>query len=130
MSSEKAQEAAVIALLDAAKANPRTLDQLAGVADSSLPAYYCEVYVTERPVEGHRYGGASDKRAWRVQVRAVARSASNAKQVRAYAHAALFDKTVTVGGVESTPMTHPVGDDPIAPDDGWFSGLSEYGYYC
>lgn len=123
-----AQRDAVMALLTAANANPFTLQQLADVANK--PSAYCEVYVTERIGENYRYGGRSDARAWRVQVRAVAKYEDNAETIRARACGALEDRTVTVGGVESTPMLRGASDDPIGPDDGWYSGLSEYVYYC
>lgn len=130
MSTETAHLAAVMALLTAGNASPYTLQQLADLAPAALPTKYCEVYVTERFSEGHRFGGRSDKRAWRVQVRAVAQIEANAQTIRTRVRDALEDKSVTVSGVESTAMLRGASDEPIRPDEGWFSGLSEFVYYC
>lgn len=131
--SEKAHFDAVQTLLngfpDSGSARAQSLDDIKRLG-TGLPAAYSELYVTERLAEGHRYGGLSDKTAWRVQVRAVAKSAENAQEIRRRVHARLREAVVTVGGVESTPMLLTVPDDPIAEDKGWYSGLSEYGYYC
>jgi len=113
----------------AATAQAYSLDELKAMG-TSLPAWYCELYVTERPAEHHRGGRLSDARAWRVQVRAVAQSENNAEEARRRARAKLTEAVITVGGVESTPLWPSVGDDPIAPDSGWYSGLSEFTYYC
>lgn len=134
MSTEVAHTAAIKALLTAGNANPYTLQDLEDYKvahNGALPESYNEVYVTERLAEGHRFGGRSDKRAWRVQTRAVARVEDNAKTMRTRARDALEDKSVTVSGVESTAMERGASDDPIRPDEpGWFSGLSEFIYYC
>lgn len=125
----KDHRTAVMATLTAGGAHPYTLGQLANLTATALPPYYCEVYVTERVAEGGRFGGISNLRAWRVQIRAVAKSEDNAEVERTKAAAALEDKTVTVDGTDSTPLLRGATDDPIAPDDGWFSGLSEFTYY-
>lgn len=132
MTSEKAQFDAVRELLQAdppsGKLAVYSLDEIKQLG-TNLPAYYAELYVTERVTEGHRMGGLSGKTAWRVQARVMAKLAANAQEARKRIHARLREAVVTVDGVESTPLMPAVGDDPIAPDNGWFSGLSEYSYY-
>lgn len=128
MTTEVEQTAAVKALLSAAQANPFTLQELADMTNK--PSHYCEVMVTERVTEFSRYGGRSDVRSWRAQVRSVARYEDNAKTNRSRVGGALEDRTVTVGGIESTPMRRGASDDPVRPDDGWWSALSEFNYDC
>lgn len=133
MSAEDAvdQRDALIARLVgfAPRANPKTPDELED-EKGSLPAQYCEVYVTERVAESRRYGGRDGMRAWRVQFRAVGRLEFNAQQVRTWIRDAFEDQAITVGGVATTAFVRGATEDPIRPDDGWFSGLSEFVYYC
>lgn len=126
--SEKAHTTAVLALLNAAAANAYTIDELDAMG--SLPPQYAEVYVTNRSVDaGRRVSGRSGSTdGWRVQVRAVANRFGNAQEIRRRVHAALKNARVTVDGRTSSPMWQSVSDDPIASDDGWFSGMSEYEY--
>lgn len=126
MSTAVENRTAVMALLSAAGANPYTLGQLAKM--STKPAQYCEVYVTERVGEVRMSGGRSSQRSWLVQVRAVAQLEDNAEKVREKVRDALEERTVTVGGVESTPIAAGP-QDPIAPDSGWFSGLGDFTYH-
>lgn len=134
--TELEHRAAVIALLTSADARPLTLDEAADLAKDEdpdgarLPTSYTEVYVTERQHVGYkRAGNGVNARGWRVQIRAVATLEENAITMRTRACRALEDKTVIVGGVESTPMQRGATDDPIGPDNDWFSGLSELTYY-
>lgn len=123
-----AERDAVMALLTAAGAHPLTASQRATAqAAGTLPQFYTEVSVTERISEYRRVGGLGC-RGWRVQTRAVAKLEDNAENERAKTAAALEEKFFTVGGVESSAVTRGATDDPIAPDDGWFSGLSEWTY--
>ena len=48
--------------------------------------------------------------------------------VRRRAAANLIDSCLVVGGRETTTITRSASDDPIGPDDGWFSGTSEFTY--
>lgn len=133
MRNEKAHFDAIQTLLNAGpateSASAKSLDEIKQLG-TALPAQYSELYVTERLSEGHRYGGITDKQAWRVQARAVAKSAVNAQEIRKRLHARLREAVITVAGVESTPFLLAVTDDPIAEDNGWFTGLTEYSYYC
>jgi len=119
---------AVMALLTDAGCTPLTAAQRAKAAASkTLPAKYTEVLVTERISEYRRLGGLGC-RSWRLQTRAVAQIEDNAETERAKAAAALEEQFFTVGGVESSAIVRGATDDPIAPDEGWFSGLSEWNY--
>lgn len=132
--SEATHEAALVALLNTgyATAYAYTTDALSKLTTS--PTSYAEVMVMERPTEGFRLGGRPDKRAWRVLVRAVATTPNNAKEMRRRALLALEDKWLTIDAVETTPIEHPVADDPIGKDadtsSTWYSGVSEFSYYA
>lgn len=124
--SEKAHLDAVVALLEAADAHPYTLQQLDEAAQ--LPDYYTEVVVVQRLGSGARR--ATDEGTttqWRVVVRAVARRYGNAQEMRRRAGEALHRAVLTVGG-ESFRVARSITDDPIGPDDGWWSGVSEFTY--
>lgn len=133
MSSDDAldQRDALIATLNAAHpdANPLTPDELEEQKEQ-LPAHYTEVYVTERISEIARYGGRDGARSWRAQFRAVGQYEHNAQRVRQWIRDTFEDKSIEVGGVPTTAFVRGATDDPIRPDDGWFSGLSEFTYYC
>jgi len=124
----KDERDAVMALLTAGGCTPLTAAQRATHAKAgTLPSRYTEVFVTERVSEYRRLGGIGC-RSWRAQTRAVAQLEDNAEVERAKAAAALEEKFFTVGGVESSAIVRGATDDPIAPDDGWHSGLSEWIY--
>jgi hypothetical protein len=124
--SEKAHLDAVLAALTAANAEPRTLAQLADAA--TLPPYYNEVTVSQRLGTGpRRHGAPSESTQWRILTRAVGQKYANAQEMRRRAAVALHEAKLTVGG-ETYFVERALSDDPIAPDDGWFSGTSEYAY--
>ena len=125
--TEAAHFAAVKALLTDSR--PYSADELDAL--SSLPDWFTQLYVTERFTgsESDRLAGISDLTAWRVTTRVVARSEHNARAVRDRNTAALLEAVVVVDGRESTPMRRGATDDPIGPDEGYFSGLSEFTYY-
>lgn len=123
-----AVRAAVMTALATGGCTPLTAAQrVKAAASGTLPAHYTEVYISERVTnpEYRRVGGI-ECRSWRVQTRAVAKLEDNAETERAKAAAALEERFLTVGDVESSAITRGSTDNPIAPDDGWFSGLSEW----
>lgn len=120
MTDESAQLDLVVAALDAAGAFPHTLGDLARL--SVPPNYYTEVTVTRRFGGEQRNGGGAGTTGWRITTRAVAKTEGNAREMRR--RAGLIERT-TVG--DSTPVAFE-GADPIAPDDGWYSGLSTWTY--
>lgn len=117
--TEADQVAAVVAALSAANAFPHTLGDLARL--SVLPDYYNEVTVSPVYVGSFDSAGGAVVDAWRITTRAVAKTEDNAREMRRRATAAL--KGNRLGG--STPVLFESGD-PIAPDDGWFSGLTTW----
>lgn len=123
-----AVRAQVITVLSAAGCTPLTAaERVKAAAAGTLPAHYTEVFITERVTSPeYRRMGGMECRSWRVQTRAVAKLEDNAETERAKAAAALEEQFLTVGGVESSAIVRGATDDPIAPDDGWFSGLSEW----
>lgn len=124
--SEQAHLDAVKALLTAANAKPYTLAELDALA--SLPTSYNEVTVSQKVGSGPRRAGApSQVTQWRVVVRSVADIYSNAQEMRRRAAAALDEAALTVAG-ELFFVERTASDDPIGADDGWWSGVSEYGY--
>jgi hypothetical protein len=126
MSDEKAHLAAVKVLLTAANAMPYTLAELAAL--SALPTSYNEVTVSQKVGSGPRRAGApSQVTQWRVVTRAVAKEYGNAQEMRRRAALALDEAKVTVAG-EDYFIERAVSDDPIAEDDTWWSGVSEFGY--
>lgn len=126
MADEKTHLAAVKALLTAAGAAPYTLQDLKDAA--TLPPQYNEVHVMQKLGSGPRRSGApSAVTQWRILTRAVAQRYGNAQEMRRLAALALDEARVTVGG-ELFFIERAVTDDPIGEDDGWWSGVSEFGY--
>lgn len=129
MTDEKTHLAAVVAAINAQNGNALTLGDLAKMTSTSLPSSYNEVIVMERLPDGPRRSSEpSEVRQWRVFTRAVAQSYPNAQEMRRRAAAGLLGKSLTVAGQPTTELERTASDDPIAPDDGWFSGPSEFGY--
>lgn len=114
--------AAAVAALTAAQAHPKTLQEL---KSATPPAHYNEVTVDDR------FGGelrASVWRGtigWRISTRAVSETEDGAYQMRAKARAGLEYALLTVGGDVSTPVMFESAD-PIAEDEGHWSGLSTW----
>lgn len=125
MSGEAAHVAAVVAAINAVNGRAYTLDQL---AKSSPAEGYNEVYVMRRLSDApNRVGGLNEGSQWRVITRAVGKSFENAQVMRDRANAALHDVSLVVDGETFYPR-RALGDDPIGPDDGWFTGTSEFVY--
>jgi hypothetical protein len=126
MSDENAHLEAVKALLTAAEAVPMTLQDVKDAA--TLPKSYNEVMVAQRAASGPRRTGApSGITQWRILIRSVAQRYGNAQEMRSRADLALQEAKLTVAGEEFF-IERAVSDDPIAEDDGWWSGVSEYAY--
>lgn len=117
--TEQEQLDAVVAALTAANAAPHTLGDLARL--SIPPDYYNEVTVTPTYIGTYDAAGAPVVDGWRITTRAVAKTEGNAREMRRRAAAGL--RGVRVGS--STPVLFESAD-PIAPDDGWFSGLTTW----
>lgn len=123
MSTEKAHLAAVVAFLGGSARGAYSLGDLKKL--TTLPTSYNEVMVMERIGDGpDRRGSLSEVKQWRILVRSVAQVYGNAQEMRARA-AALHGSTLTVDGETFYPRRSAT-DDPIAPDDNWWSGTSEF----
>lgn len=125
MATEAEHLAAVKALLNTAGARPHTAQDLADL--DSPPTYYTEVTVTQRMGTGPRRSRQAQSTQWRIRCLTVGERYGNAQLMRARVEA-LHEATVTVGGevfyIERADVEH----DPIGPDDGWWSGTSEFIY--
>lgn len=122
MPTEAQMLAAAKALLTTAGAKPYTLQEIEDA--SKPPAYYTEVSVYQRLGTGPGRARPAESSQWRILVRAVGQLYVNAQLMRANA-AALHEATLTVDG-ETFYVERSVSDDPIGPDDGWWSGTSEF----
>lgn len=121
--SEEQVAAQVIAALTAANAAPYDLDDLANLA--APPAYYTEVTVSRRFGGNPRVTSESGITGWRVTTRQVAKTVSNAREMRKRTHAALEEQRVTAAGVMSSPIKFETAE-PVGSDDGWYSGLESW----
>ena len=117
--TEEQVAAAVIARLSSFNAAPYDLDDI----PTPLPAYYNEVTVSRR-FGGVMRGERPTTTLYRLTVRAVAKTVSNAREMRRRGEQ-IEGTTITVDGVESTPVQFETSQ-PIGPDDGWYSGLTSY----
>jgi len=122
MATDEAVAAAFIARLAALGALPYDYDDLA--AASPKPENYTEVTVTRRYGGVQRGSGVRDGRLYRATARQVAKTVSNARNLRAKS-AGLEGVSLTVGSETTTPLEFETAQ-PIGPDDGWFSGLETW----
>lgn len=118
---------AVAAALSAANARPYDYD------DKPDGAAYTLVTVSDRYGGVQRTTGQIGTRSVRVTVRAVGKTADNAREMRKRCEAALREKRLTIAGRTSTLIqfetAEPIGPDGDALSSGqWFSGLSTYTY--
>lgn len=118
MASEEQHAEAVKAALTALSAVPKDYDELDPAA---LPAYYNEVTVERRFGGTLRGSNESPTEAYRITARSVAKTVSNAREMRRRAMQ-LEGTVLTIDGAETTPVEFESAD-PIGPDDGWYSGL-------
>lgn len=128
MSTEKEHLTAVLALMGGSAQGAYSLGGLAKIrATGSLPPAYNEVHVMERLSDGPRRTALpSQTQQWRVLVRSVAQSFPNAQEMRRRA-SLLHEAPLTVAG-QTYYVERSLSDDPIAPDDTWWSGTSEFTY--
>ena len=128
MSTEKEHLAAVIALMGGSAQGAYSLGGLDDEkAVGALPASYNEVHVMERLANGpRRTARPSQTQQWRILVRSVAQGFANAQEMRRRA-SLLHEAKLTVSS-QTYYVERCVSDDPIAPDDGWWSGTSEFTY--
>lgn len=124
-STEEQHATAIKAALTAQTAAPYDLDDLKAL--SSPPASYVEVTVSRRAGAPLRNPGSTGRTGWRITTRSVAKTVSNAREMRKRTATALLYARLTVDGDKTTPIQFE-GEEPIGDDDGWYSGLSTWTY--
>ena len=125
MSTEEQHATAIKAALTAQLAAPYDLDDLKAL--TTPPAQYTEVTVSRRFGGENRATGSTGRVGWRITTRAVAKTVSNAREMRKRTDAALLYVRLTVDGDKTTPIQFE-GAEPIGDDDGWWSGLTTWTY--
>lgn len=120
MATDEEVAAAFITRLTALGAVPYDYDDL----PAKRPDWYTEVTVTRRFGGEQRGSGERDGRFYRATTRQVAKTVSNARNLRTKS-AALEDSTLTVGSETTTPIEFETAE-VIGPDDGWYSGLETW----
>jgi len=97
-----------------------------GKVPDARPAYYNEVSVTRR-YGGNRRGDATPTTTlYRVFVRSVGQSVTNAMEMRRLA-GLLENASLTVVGEVTTPLDFETSE-PVGLDDGWYSGTLQLTY--
>lgn len=126
MSATQEQHAtAVLAALNAALAPKQAYEY--DTLPTTRPAEYVEATVSRRFGGESRLSAQKGTTGWRVTTRAVAQTVSNARLLAQKATQALEDVSLTVDGKSTTPIQFET-EDPIGPDDGWYSGLVTWTY--
>lgn len=122
--------AAVLALMGGADKKAYSLHGLElhkGAHDGALPSSYNEVHVMQRLGDGPgRTSLPSAISQWRILVRAVAQDYEDAQEMRRRGQ--LLHESRLVVSEEPFFILRSLTDDPIGPDDGWWSGTSEFTY--
>lgn len=125
--SEEAHIEALRSLLNTALA-PHQAYTVQALEDMvALPPQYVELGAMRRFGGTERLVGSPVPRLWRAYTRVVASREVNARRMRSLVSEALEDARLTVGGKTSGPVRLEA-QDPVAPDDGWYSGLTTWTY--
>lgn len=126
MASEQDQVDAILAVLNAALSPKVAYD--VGDVPLDRPAEYVEVFLTRRFGAVETIGGPKSSTGWRVTVRAVSRSSvNNVRLMLNKCREALEDVRLSVGAEETTPIEFE-NARTIAPDEGWFTGATNFTY--
>lgn len=91
-----------------------------------LPEIYVLVSLERRQVIP-RQAGRTNRTSWRLSVRYVGRTTSEAQWAGWKTATALNEQQITVAGITSTPFLHET-TNAVAPDAGLYSGLVAYTY--
>lgn len=126
MSTEEQHATAVLAALNGALAASMPAYDYDDVP-ATRPANYVEVTVSRRAGAPNRAPGSTGRSGWRITTRPVSTTVSNAREMRKRCVSALLYVRLTVDGDISSPIQFET-EDPIGPDDGWYSGLSVWTY--
>jgi hypothetical protein len=127
---ERAHRDVIAPLLTATLGANRVYDygRVPGANNNSgtVPDIFALLGFERRYVEPYHAGRAT-RSGWRLTVRYVGRTVDEARWAALKVATALNEVRVTIGGIESTPITHE-STQAIAPDDGRFSGWSAWIY--
>lgn len=125
--NEQTHAAAVVARLNAVlPAAVRAYSSDDVPADK--PSKYVEVSVTRRAGGNLRSAAVTATGGWRITTRVVDQvSVANARLTANTVRTAIEFYYLSIGGKTSTPVQFETSD-PIAPDDGWWSGLTAWTY--
>jgi hypothetical protein len=88
---------------------------------------YTEVVISRRFGGIARADSTLDSDLIRAMTRAVAKSQADADNQATKNRAALEYASLSIGGVTTTPIQFET-EDPVAPDDGWYSGATSWSY--
>lgn len=119
-----AVKAAIDAQLGTAAAS-YDIDDVPGLNGNTgtLPFRYVEIGVSRRYTEPDRGDAMPSFIGYRITTRAVAKNITDARNLRRLTGLALENKALTVSGQTSTPVAFET-EDPIAPDEDRYSGLT------
>lgn len=122
----QANATALLTVLTTALA-PRKVYELHQVP-STRPPNYVELSLSRRFGGEFKQSGDVGTTGYRVTLRAVAQvSVMAAREDLEKCRAALEFTSLAVGGSTTTPIQFET-EDPVAADDGWFSGLMSFTY--
>lgn len=125
--SEEAHIEALRSLLNTALAPHQAFTVQALEEMPARPAVYVELGAMRRFGGTERLAGKPVPELWRAYTRVVAQQEVNARRLRGLVQDALEDARLSVAGKASTPVRFESAD-PVAPDEGWFSGLTTWTY--
>lgn len=126
MSTEEQHATAVLTALNAVLTTGMDAYDLDDIP-SPLPDNYVEVTVSSRAGAPNRSTASTGRSGWRITTRTVGKTVSNAREMRRLVRTALLFVRLTVDGDQTTRIQFE-SEEPIGPDDGWYSGLSTWSY--
>lgn len=92
-----------------------------------LPDQYVEVILTRVFGGEPMLDGSIASSGWLIFTRFVAKSITNAGRLQDRVGGELEGRILTIAGRASTPVTFET-EEPIAPDNGWYSGSAQWAY--
>lgn len=92
-----------------------------------LPEMYVLISLSRRFGGQSRLDGTTALGGWRLTTLAVGHTIDEARFIRDASARALSNARLTVTGLLSTPVTFET-EQPLVPDDGWYSGLTAWTY--
>jgi hypothetical protein len=136
---ERRHSAAVIAVIQAAftaldptwTANVFDFGEVPGQDENSgtVPDMFVALQIERRFVPNTRMVALASRSSWRISARYVGRTVNNARLAALAVTDALDGTRLTVDAATSTPVLLE-NTTSIQPDDGMFSGSSQWTYTC